>query len=256
MTKIVRKFSNSKTYHIMIKEIDNQNIFYDDQDRKVFLNKLLITKKEYDIKFHSYCLMDNHVHMVIRIEKEFLSKAMQVLMIRYVSYFNRKYKRKGPLVQSRFKSKNIEDQRYFLEVCRYVHRNPENAGIAKTEDYEWSSYQEYLTKGNIVDKEILLHYFNNDINEFVQYTKKSEDFKEIAEFEMLSKITDEEFLGIIMKIFDIDNVDKVSSFFKILSGEKLAESIKIIRNIKGTNKSQVSRVIRINRKIIKELWES
>ena len=194
--------------------------------------------------------------MVIRIEKEFLSKAMQVLMIRYVRYFNKKYKRIGPLVQSRFKSKNVEDQRYFLEVCRYVHRNPENAGIAKTEDYEWSSYQEYLTKGQIVDKEILLHYFNNDINEFIQYTNKDEDFNEFAEFELLQKITDEELLGIIMKIFDIDDVDKVPFFFKSLSKEELAECMKKIRKIKATNKTQVSRVIRINRKIVEKSWES
>ena len=75
--------------------------------------------------------MDNHIHMVIRIEKEFLSKAMQTLMIRYVHYFNKKYKRTGTLLQNRFKSKNVENQRYFLEVCKYVHRNPENAGITK-----------------------------------------------------------------------------------------------------------------------------
>ena len=136
MARGLRIFSNSKVYHIILKGIDNQNIFYDDQDRRVFLKDLLITKKDYDYKIYSYCLMSNHVHMVIRIEKEFLSKAMQSLMVRYVHYFNTKYKRVGALVQDRFKSKNIENEKYFLDVCRYVHRNPENAGISKTEEYE------------------------------------------------------------------------------------------------------------------------
>lgn len=160
----------------MIKGIDNQNIFYDDQDRRVFLKKLLMTKEEYDNKICSYCLMDNHVHLVIKIEKEFLSKAMQTLMIRYVRYFNKKYDRTGTLFQNRFKSKNVENLRYFLEVCRYVHQNPENAGIAKTEDYQWSSYQEYLKKGKIVNKEILLHYFNHDLNDFIKFTQKTNEY--------------------------------------------------------------------------------
>ena len=214
MTKIRRRYSISKTYHVIIKGIDNQNIFYDDQDREIFLKKLLIIKKEYNMNIHAYCLMDNHVHMVIRVEKEFLSKAMQSLMIRYVQYFNKRYERTGTLVQNRFKSKNVENQRYFLEVCRYVHRNPENAGMSKTEDYKWSSYQEYLKKKIIVDKEILLHYFNNNINDFITHTKKYDNLNEFAEFEIIGRLKDEDALEIIMKIFNINDTSKIPSFFK------------------------------------------
>ena len=259
LTKIKRFYSKSKIYHNIIKGIDNQNIFYDDQDRRVFLKKLLVTKKEYDIKICSYSLMDNHVHLVIRIEKEFLSKAMQCLMIRYVRYFNKKYDRCGPLVQSRFKSKNVENQRYFLEVCRYVHRNPENAGFAKTEDYKWSSYQEYLNGAKIIDKDILLHYFDNDIKNLIEFTEKNDnniDLNEFAEFEILPKLTDEELLGIIMKLFNINDVEKVPVFFKEQSKEELAENMKKIRKIKGTNITQVARVIRVNRKMVEKLWNS
>ena len=151
MSKVPRRHSKSKTYHIIFKGIDNQDIFYDNQDRRVFLKQLSKTKKDFNLNLYAFCLMDNHVHMVLKSEKDFLSKSMQSLTIKYVQYFNKKYKRTGTLVQSRFKSKSIEDQRYFLEVCRYVHRNPENAGIAKTKDYQWSSYQEYLGKSKIID---------------------------------------------------------------------------------------------------------
>jgi len=257
MTKNKRIPSNSKIYHIIIKGIDNQDIFYDDQDRRVFLKKLVLTKDEYDNKIYAYCLMDNHVHMVIRIEKEFLSKAMQTLMIRYVHYFNKKYNRIGPLVQSRFKSRNVENQRYFLEVCRYVHRNPENAGFAKTENYKWSSYQEYLNDARIIDKDILLHYFNNDIKEFINYTHKCDDYenlKEFAEYEILGKLKDEDVLKFIMKIFNIDNVSKVPEFFKKREMGQLKKDICEIKKIKGTNKSQVARVIRRDRKTIEKYW--
>lgn len=259
MTRIKRKYSISNTYHIIIKGIDNQNIFYDDQDRRVFLKKLLITKEEYDMKIYSYCLMDNHVHMVIKIEKEFLSKAMQSLTIRYVHFFNKKYDRIGTLVQNRFKSKNVEDRDYFLKVCRYVHRNPENAKMAKTEEYEWSSYQEYLKMGKIVDKRALLYYYNNDISEFIKYTKECdncENLNEFAEFEMMNKLTDEELFGIIMKIFNINDVDKVASFFKNHDKNELKNDIEKIKKIKATNKTQVARVIRVNRKIVEKFWNN
>lgn len=73
-----------------------------------------------------------------------------------ISKYNKKYDRIGALAQCRFKSKNVENQDYFLKVCRYVRRKPENTGMAKTEDYKWSSYQEYVKK-----EEIIMKIFNN-----------------------------------------------------------------------------------------------
>ena len=174
MSKYIREFSNSKIYHIIIKGIDESTIFYDDEDRNVFLNKLKVTKKKFKYKILAYCLMNNHVHLVISIENENLSKGIQSLIIRYASYFNRKYDRKGPFVQNRFNSKKVESQRYFLEVCRYVHRTPEKAGIEKTDKYRWSSYHEYIGKEKIIDKRFLMHYLGNDINNFTEYTTKKE----------------------------------------------------------------------------------
>ena len=68
-----RKMGNSKIYHIMIKGIDGQNIFYDDKDRRNFLRKFLENKKEFNYAVYSYCLMTNHVHMVIKCKDEFLN---------------------------------------------------------------------------------------------------------------------------------------------------------------------------------------
>ena len=113
MPRPVRIYSNSNIYHIILKGIDNQNIFYDNQDRNFFLEQVSITKKEYNYQVYAYCLMDNHVHMVMKIHRDFLSKSIQSLMVRYVHHFNKKYDRVGPLLQNRFKSKNVEDLRYF-----------------------------------------------------------------------------------------------------------------------------------------------
>ena len=260
MTRQRRKISNSKVYHVIVKGIDDQDIFYDDQDRRYFLKQILNLKKEINYDVYSYCLMTNHIHMVIKSEAKVLSKIMQSLMIRYVYYFNSRYERSGPLVQNRFKSKCVENQKYFLEVCRYIHRNPEKAGMAKTQNYKWSSYQEYLGEEKIINKKVLLHYFNNDISEFVKYTTNLklddvENLYDYAEYEIRNRLLDEEVSQIIMKEFKICDIKDVAIFFKNKSKEELEKDLKVIKNIKGTNKSQVARILRINRKFVCDVWD-
>lgn len=258
MSRPLRFFSNSKIYHIILKGIDSQTIFYDDQDRNFFLKQISITKNEFNYIVYAYCLMVNHVHMVIKCEDTLLSKAIQSLLVRYVHYFNQKYKRTGPLMQNRFKSKNVENEKYFIDVCRHVHRNPEKAGIALTQDYEWSSYKEYIGKEKIISKKALLYYLNNDMNEFVKDTLKIdvEDIKEYAEYEMIDKLVDEQLIKYIMKKFYIDSVNEIPTFFKNKSKEELEKIIKEISNIKGTNVTQVARITRLGRRCIEKAWEN
>lgn len=257
MPRPLRFFSKSKIYHIILKGIDNQTIFYDDQDRNFFLKQVSITKKEFNYIVYAYCLMGNHVHMVIKCEDVFLSKAIQSLLIRYVHYFNKKYMRIGPLVQNRFKSKNVENPKYFVDVCTYVHRNPENAAIAITQDYEWSSYKEYLGTAKIINKNALLHYFNNDLNEFVNYTTKTidiKDFEDYAEYELIGKLTDEHFSDIIMKKFNLNDINEIAFFFKNRTRKELECDLEEIKRIKGINKTQVARVLRLGRRTIEKVW--
>ena len=254
MSKYLREFSNSKVYHIIIKGIDDGTIFYDDEDRNVFLNKLKVTKKKFKYKILAYCLMNNHVHLVISIENENLSKGIQSLIIRYASYFNRKYDRKGPFVQNRFNSKKVESQRYFLEVCRYVHRNPEKAGIEKTDKYKWSSYHEYIGKEKIIDRRFLMHYLGNDINNFIEYTTKKESKQEVdrlADFEMIRKLSDDIVIKIILEKFKFNSVDEIINYFK---NEKNYEKIKVLKEIQGTNPTQIRRIIRVSRRLIEKHW--
>lgn len=257
MARPLRFFSNSKVYHIILKGVDSQSIFYDDQDRNFFLKQISITKNEFNYIVYAYCLMVNHVHMVIKSEDIFLSKAMQSLLVRYVHYFNKKYKRTGTLMQNRFKSKNIEYEKYFIDVCRYVHRNPENAGIALTQNYEWSSYKEYIGKEKIINKSVLLHYLNNDINEFVRDTLKIteiEDMEKYAEYEMIDKLTDEQLIQYILKKFYIKDVSDIPIFFKSQNKDGIEKVIKEISNIEGTNITQVARVTRLGRRFIEKAW--
>ena len=120
MPRLPREYSDSKVYHIIIKGIDDGDIFYDNEDKQVFKEKMKLTKDKFKYKIYAYCLMNNHVHLVIDATDDILSKAMQGLSIRYVHYFNHKYNRKGPLIQERFKSKRVENHKYFLEDLQYL----------------------------------------------------------------------------------------------------------------------------------------
>lgn len=255
MSRQHRLFSNSKIYHITIKGINDGDIFYDREDRVVFLEKTDICKKKFKFKIFAYCLMSNHVHLVIEVDKENLSIAIQSIMIRYVYYFNKKYERKGPLVQNRFNSKNIENLKYFLTVCRYVHRNPEKAGLEKTYNYQWSSYKEYINNAKLVDKDVLLHYFNNNIEEFKKYTNKTESIEELmnfADLELSDVLHDDDLVQIILKKCDLSSVNEMIDYFKI---KKNREIIKDFKNIYKINVNQLSRVIRVDKRCIAKFWK-
>ena len=157
-----RTISKTSIYHIIMRGIDKQDIFYNDKDKEFILNQLSKVKKKFNLEIYAYCLMYNHIHLVFRVEKNLLSKSIQSLGIRYSQYFNKKYDRSGTFFESRFRSKTVEDKKYFLDVCRYVHRNPEKAGISTVEDWRWSSYNEYVTKEKIINKRVLLYYFDDD----------------------------------------------------------------------------------------------
>ena len=245
MTRKRRKYSNSCVYHIMIKGIDSQDIFYNDYDKKVFLKYIDDNKKFFRYKIYAYCLMNNHVHLVMKVEKDILSNAMKSLEVRYSLYFNNKYLRSGPLFQNRFNSKSVENQRYFLDLCRYVHQNPEKAEICNVQDYKWSSYHEYVGKEFLIDKKVLLYYFEYNIEEFKKFTLKNKSYNkyDFIEYELRTKFEDTELIQYIIDGLKLDNIGQISK----MKEEELEKSIEFLKNMKYTNLNQISRVTRINR---------
>ena len=257
MPRNKRLIGLSNVYHIITRGIDKQDIFYDDKDRSFFLKQLLEVKKKFNLEIYAYCLMYNHVHLVIRSQNNLVSKSIQSLGIRYSQYFNRKYNRSGPLFEERFKSKCVENKKYFLDVCRYVHRNPETAGFCSIENYLWSSYNEYLNKEKIIDKKILLHYFDNDLNKFINFTVNQkrdlyEETKESLEYEFISKLTDEDLSKIIIKRLKLKSIMDLTHFNK----KERIYALRDLKNIPGTNKTQLARVTRISRFIIERIWSN
>lgn len=129
----------------MLRGNERRDIFLDDADRLTFIDFLYAKKSDEGCLLYAYCLMDNHVHIVVKEGCNGIAKLMKRIGTSYVKYFNQKYQRVGHLFQDRYKSENIETDSYFLTVIRYVHQNPEKAGIDRYEVYKWSSYQAYLS---------------------------------------------------------------------------------------------------------------
>ena len=139
--------SYTGVYHVILRGINQQEIFYDNTDRRKFLKCIKETKEKYYYDLYAYVLMHNHVHLVIMDKEDKLSKVIQSLAISYALYFNKKYNRIGHVFYNRFKSKYVENLPYLLNIIRYIHFNPEKSGICQYSKYYWSSYHEYSQIG-------------------------------------------------------------------------------------------------------------
>lgn len=145
MARKPREKSPTGLYHVMLKGAGNQVIFEDSEDRYQFIFRLQRFKKELQIDVYVYCLMENHVHLLINDQNDKLSLFMQKVQLSYCYYFNHKYDREGSLFYGRFQSEVIKDDEYLLTAFRYILKNPEKAGIEKCSSYKWSSYSDYFS---------------------------------------------------------------------------------------------------------------
>lgn len=140
MPRTSRKQSESGIFHVMVRGIDRQVIFHDDEDCEKYLQYLWECKKNAPFTLYAFCLMGNHLHLLIHPKAEPLADICKRVGVRYVQWYNKKYGRTGHLFQDRFRSEPVEDDAYFLSVLRYIYQNPVKASLCKTpEEYPWSS---------------------------------------------------------------------------------------------------------------------
>lgn len=145
MARSARVKSSIGIYHIMLRGIDRREIFIDNEDREMFCRCILRAKEKGSFVLHGYCLMDNHVHLLMEEGNEHIGNSMKRITVGYVQWHNLKYSRTGHLFQNRYKSEPVENEGYFLTVLRYIHQNPVKAGMVKDmAHYKWSSYHSYL----------------------------------------------------------------------------------------------------------------
>jgi REP element-mobilizing transposase RayT len=160
----------------MIRGNERKDIFYDEEDRYKLLNILEHKKDISQCEIYAYCLMNNHVHLLVKENKETISKFMKRVNVSYAYYFNRKYNRIGHVFQDRFKSEPVEDEAQFLAAIRYIHNNPVKAKLVKDcANYNWSSYKSYILGSNqnvLVDHKLILSIFSEDKDKGIQLFKE------------------------------------------------------------------------------------
>jgi REP element-mobilizing transposase RayT len=239
MARHARKLSSTGIYHIMLRGINRQSIFENEDDCKYFLNVIAKVKDVFKYKLIGYCLMDNHVHLLIGVGDEMPSNIIKSIGVRYASWFNRKYSRSGHLFQDRYKSEVVIDDSGLLSVLRYIHRNPLMAGQCKNiRNYNWSSYQDYIA-GNkaLVDVTDVLEIFSVDSKiakklfaEYMQET--SEDT--FMEIEDPQENTDKAFKERMWKLCGIKTVSEFQALIpeaRDINIRKLREAGMSIRRI-------------------------
>lgn len=152
MTRPLRIEYPGAVYHITSRGNARQDIYNDDEDREKFLSILSLVTERFHWICHSYCLMDNHYHLLMETPLPNLSAGMRQLNGIYTQAFNRHHQRVGHLFQGRFKAIVVEKQAHLLELSRYIILNPVKAGMVQhPEDYPWSSYRAAIGKTKVPD---------------------------------------------------------------------------------------------------------
>lgn len=207
----IRTYAENTIYHVYNRGVEKRKIFLDEQDYKVFLSYLKeylsppakpedVNKKVFrlrdrifgavprlpnnyfnQIDLLAYCLMPNHIHLLIKQndDKYSLREFIHSLLLRYSMYFNKKYNRVGSLFQGKYKAIIVVDEKYLLHLSRYIHINP----LEYTKDLinAYSSYAEYLGIRNTtwIKPKLILNYFENQ--KPIPKTKSINTYKNFVE---------------------------------------------------------------------------
>ena len=201
MPRQARKKSENNIYHIMFRGINRQIIFEDAEDSDRFLEILAECKAISGYKVLAYCLMGNHIHLLMQFNEEPIELSIKRITIRFVYWYNSKYGRVGHLFQDRFKSEPIDDDKYLLSCIRYIHQNPVKSGKAKIDKYPYSSYNSYLYQ--LTDGLVDIDFLNDMIalSDFIEFCNIDEKSAFIDIDEIVRKrITDEQAKQIIYKL--------------------------------------------------------
>jgi len=156
MPRQPRQHSATGIYHVMLRGVNRQRLFEDNDDYQHFLDCLAHAQRHSGVTLFAYVMMSNHVHLLVEEGWESVSVTVKRLAVRYAGWFNRKYDRVGHLFQDRFVSKVVDDDGYFLMVLLYIHLNPVVAGLcARPDQYAWSSRRTFGHPGCLVDMDRL-----------------------------------------------------------------------------------------------------
>ncbi|PKR86440.1 transposase [Heyndrickxia camelliae] len=251
MPRKARVKSKTGIYHIMWRGANRQEIFHDDDDWVKFLDILQKYKVKCELTVYAWCLMNNHVHLLIKEGNEDMSITLKRIGVSYVGYYNWKYRTTGHLFQDRFKSECVENNKYLLTVVRYIHQNPVKAGmVSKADEWRWSSCCGYYGKSsypkNMLDSEYILRIFSADtaiaLVGFKEFNERKNNDNCLDESVYKKRISDEEARVEIKKMLGEIEIAQVKSLPKV----KRNEILRKVKEIDGLSLRQAARIFGVS----------
>lgn len=252
MPRHAREKSSTRVYHVIVRGANRQEIFHDEEDRMKFLDVLQKYKTRSELRMYAWCLMGNHVHLLMKEGNESISALMKRIGVSYVNYYNWKYKTNGHLFQDRFKSENVENVNYLLTVTRYIHQNPVKAHIvSKPDEWKWSSCLGYYGKAVypqlLLDSHYILKMFSQNLSiaqarfkEFNEKVNKDQCLEDYAN--SIRRLTDDEARSEIKKFLGSLEIPQVKS----LPREQRDKVLRKVKQIDGVSQRQAARVLGVS----------
>ncbi len=242
MARKPRKKSGRGIYHVILRGNNRQDIFVDDDDRQKLLEIIVKYKEISQYNIFAYCLMTNHLHILLQENREPVGLIMQRIASGYVIWFNNRHDRCGHLFQERFKSEVIDSDSYFLTVLRYIHQNPVKAKIVNAAaDYKWSSYNQYTERDRFVDIKYALSRFSDNfaeaVKQFEQFNSEKNNDVCLEVNKNNNKISDDDLRQIISHKFGLDAIEIGKEI-----REKQDEILRAAKKVDGASIRQIARV--------------
>mgnify|MGYP000885567189 CR=1 FL=1 len=247
MPRQARKKSTTGIYHVILRGINKRDIFLDEQDKTRFIEHLRKSKMSGGFQLYAYCLMTNHVHLLMKEDDEEIGNSVKRIGIRYAAWHNKKYDRIGHLFQNRFLSEPVEDDRYLITLLRYILQNPVKAGMVnKPEEYPWSSFNQhvlaYQGENTFINHAIIMDYFSSYDDFYFHINLTNED--KCIDYDSRIKYNDDELKSIVLEKHDISNLHK-------LSVRERNRAIGVIYLDTDASARQLSRVLGVSYNIIR-----
>lgn len=244
MSRRAREYSQSGFYHAIYRGVGRQNIFEEEKDYIKKLDILYELKQEMGFEIYAYCLMTNHVHLLLKEHSTGdISIIMKRLLTKYAGWFNRKYERSGALIGSRYKSQPLENDSSLLSVVRYIHQNPIKANmVCRPFDYKWSSYREYIGKRFLTDTNLILSMLSKE--NFIEFHQEEE--REVHEVSDRVSKSEEYIRDRIIRIMNGREAYEIG----LLPKNERDDVIRLLRKNEGFSIRQIERATGISRGII------
>lgn len=250
MPRKARKISSTSIYHVVIRGLDRQIMFECANDYTKYLDILSFYKQECHFELYAYCLMSNHVHLLIKPTDISLETIFRKINTHYAVWFNMKYQRVGHLQQERFYSEPVEDNNYLITVIKYIHYNPQKAGLEPSPGayYKWTSIHEYLSNSyNLIDssfvfeiikrEDLLIPYEDNTNTQHLDVDTIKKRLPDDVAKEIICKITGNDNCSNFSEL----NLKKRNKYIKEFY--KNGISIRQINRLTGISRGIIQRVI-------------